>query len=111
MGKRVWVPKAVTMLLEMGSAPATSAADDALVVGFCIWINALFGSSLRERFGARARRTTAEAAALPMKTNCIIPHNAELQTKWHVCVGVASGCSRGAGASTCLKNDLSTAVK
>jgi hypothetical protein len=30
-----------------------------------MWTNALFGVSFREVFGARARRTAAEAAALP----------------------------------------------
>jgi hypothetical protein len=72
-------PDSGTMQLKMGSAPATGAADDALVVSFCIWTNALFGSSLREVFGARARRTAAEAAALPMKTNAIVSTKAPIR--------------------------------
>jgi len=55
------------MQLRIWSAPASGAADDALVVGFGIGINAPIGSSFREGFGARARRTTAEAAVLPIK--------------------------------------------
>ena len=55
------------MRLELGSAPAPGAADDALVVGFCVGTSALMGSSIRVRFGARARRTTAGAAVLPVK--------------------------------------------
>jgi hypothetical protein len=51
----------------MGSAPAPGAADDALVVGFGIGTSAPISSSFREQFGARARRTTAEAAVLPIK--------------------------------------------
>jgi hypothetical protein len=51
--------------MQFGVRPSSGAAHDALVVGFCIWTNALFGVSFREVFGARARRTAAEAAALP----------------------------------------------
>ena len=55
------------MLLQMGTAPAPGAADDALVVGFGIGTSAPISSFSRARFGARARRTTAEAAVIPIK--------------------------------------------
>jgi hypothetical protein len=56
-----------TMRLKMGSAPTPGAADNALVVGFGIGTSPPVSSSFHERFGARARRTTAGAAVLPIK--------------------------------------------
>ena len=54
-----------TMQLRLGSAPASGAADDALVVGSRLCASEPFGAVPYEVFGARARRTAAEAAALP----------------------------------------------
>ena len=53
------------MQLRLGSAPASGAVDDALVVGLHVCASEPFGALPREVFGAEARRTAAEAAALP----------------------------------------------
>ena len=63
-----------TAQLKTGSAPAPGAADDDLVVSIGIGTNALIGLSFREEFVARARRTTAGAAVLPINQ----PHRSGL---------------------------------
>ena len=51
--------------LKMGSAPASGAADDALVVGIAQLAISNPTMVNAPMFGARARRTAAGAAALP----------------------------------------------
>ena len=49
-----------------GSAPAPGAASDALVAGICGMETAQYKFIAPEMFAARARRTTAGAAVLPI---------------------------------------------
>jgi len=56
----------------LGSAPAPGAVGRALAARPVHQVRSLLGALVHAVFGARAHRTAAEAAALPIHFNCIV---------------------------------------